>query len=113
MNDSHVPLSPRSWLSNACEVVGIWSLSPRRHCLDLRPAEAYTEGHLIPSTSIPLQTFESRFSQLPPKSSTTSLLLVTEVNALFHGQPVGELLKVRGWNVEAVLTLPPGEEPEL
>ena len=113
MNDSHLPLIPCSWYSKTCETVGTWSLSPTRHCLDVRPAEAYTKAHLVPSTSIPLNTLESRFSQLPPKSPANSFLLVTEANALFHGQPIGELLAARGWDVEAVLALPSNEDEEL
>ena len=107
---SHVPLVPCSWLSKACETVGTWSLSPTRHCLDVRPAEAYAEAHVVPSTSIPLNTLESRFSQLPPKSSANSFLIIAEENALFHGQPVGDLLAARGWDVQAVIPLPLSED---
>ena len=113
MNESHLPLIPRSWLSKTCEVVGTWSLSSTRHCLDVRPAEAYTKAHFVPSMSIPLNTLESRFSQLPPKSDANSFLLVTDANDLFHGKPAGELLTSRGWNVEAVVSVPSIEAAEL
>jgi SAM-dependent methyltransferase len=98
--------NPSSWVSHSCELVGTWSLSPNRHCLDLRSAEAYSEAHLVPSTSIPLDTLESRFSQLPPKNAGNSFLVVTHKQALLHDLPVGELLTARGWRVDGVIELP-------
>jgi SAM-dependent methyltransferase len=83
-----------------------WHSQVPRHCLDFRTSEAYLEGHLLPSTSIPINTFEGRFSQLPPKASKETLLVVVEKGMLFNGQPVAELLQARGWCVSGVIELP-------
>jgi SAM-dependent methyltransferase len=89
-----------------------WCISVPRQCLDLRTAEAYAHGHLIPSTSIPLDTLETRFSQLPPKTTNESFLLVIEKGMIFNGQPVDELLRGRGWYVSGVIKLPPDKGRE-
>jgi SAM-dependent methyltransferase len=98
--------SHSSSASQLHEVVNTWSLSQNRHCLDLRPSESYVKRHLIPSTSIPLETLEQRFSQLPPRTSNVPFLLVVESNAQFNGQSPGDLLRARGWSVLEVLELP-------
>jgi len=92
--------------SNPLNILGTWSLTNPRHCLDLRSSEDYATAHLIPSTSIPLSTLEQRFSQLPPRTSHTSFLLLTEPNAQFNDIPVSALLRSRGWNLTGVIELP-------
>jgi SAM-dependent methyltransferase len=96
----------RESTSRLREIVGTWSLSQNRHCLDLRPSKSYEKQHLVPSTSIPLETLEQRFSQLPPRTSNLPFLLVTEPGSRFNGQPPGDLLRARGWSVQDVLELP-------
>jgi SAM-dependent methyltransferase len=97
----HIP----SRLSVAREITGTWSLSDARYCLDLRSKADYDKGHLIPSASVPLDTLESRFSQLPPKNGGASFLVVSDENALFRGERIGEFLRDRGWSVEGILEL--------
>jgi SAM-dependent methyltransferase len=92
--------------SHSLNILGNWSLKPRRHCLDLRATELYAQAHLTPSTSIPITTLEQRFSQLPPRSSNTTFLLITEPNAYFHGVPVSEHLRGRGWKFDGVIEIP-------
>jgi SAM-dependent methyltransferase len=82
-----------------------WCTIVPRQCLDLRAAEAYAQGHLIPSTSIPLDTLETRFSQLPPKTTNESFVLVIEKGMLFNREPVDELLRGRGWYLNGVVEL--------
>ena len=99
-----------SLISKACKLVSAWTLSENRHCLDLRPSESYAKAHLVPSTSIPLETLENRFSQLPPKDPLTPFLIVTQTRSIFHGQPLGDLIVSRGWSVEGVVELPLEDE---
>lgn len=97
--------APRPFTSQK-EIISTWSITPSRHCLDVRSLEAYSKVHLIPSTSIPLSTLEQRFSQLPPRSPPTPFLLLTTENATFNGQPVASLLTSRGWTISGVVELP-------
>ena len=92
-------------------LIATWSLSPTRHCLDVRPPETYSQAHLIPSTSIPLATLEQRFSQLPPRGDPpTPFLLLAPENAAFNDQPLASLLTSRGWTISAVVEVPPDKE---
>src|ERR1700721_1432369 len=76
-----------------------WYKSKERHCLDLRPFEEYQKRHLVPSTSIPLSALSQSFSQLPPRSSATPLLLITPSGAVFKNKPVARHLISGGWNI--------------
>jgi SAM-dependent methyltransferase len=70
------------------------------------------QGHLVPSTSIPLSTLETRFSQLPPKNNKIPFLLIADTGALFNGQRVDELLRERGWRVGRVFELSADQKAE-
>lgn len=94
-----------SWLGHASELVTQWGVSGTRRCLDLRPADAYRKVHLVPSTSIPIDTLEERFGQLPPKSPQNSFLIVAFQGALFNGQPVADVLESRGWTIDGVIDI--------
>src|SRR5277367_3840764 len=93
-------------LSRACSLIQKWSSKSPRHCLDIRTPEAYAKVHLTPSTNIPFATLESSFSQLPPKFSGTSFILVTPPHMYFRGLPIGGLLSLRGWRLDGVIEIP-------
>ena len=93
-------------LSRACALIEKWSSISPRHCLDIRSPEDYAKAHLIPSTNIPFPSLESSFSQLPPKFSGTSFLLITPPHTYFRGLPIGGLLSLRGWRLDGVIEVP-------
>jgi rhodanese-related sulfurtransferase len=89
----------------AIDVLTAWLSHPLRHCVDLRSPVSYARAHLIPSTNIPLDKFEGRFAQLPPKTEEFAFLLVVDEGALFKGAPVDEVLHSRGWTIRGVIEL--------
>lgn len=93
-------------LSRVHALIQKWSSVSPRHCLDIRTPEAYAKAHLIPSTNIPFANLESSFSQLPPKFSSTSFILVTPPHTYFRGLPIAGFLSLRGWRVDGVIEVP-------
>ena len=103
LRDGPSPMSADDEPSRFFSVLETWSSVSPRHCLDLRIPEGYAKAHLIPSTNIPFSLLESSFSQLPPRLSATSFLLVTSPHTYFSGLPVAGFLSLRGWRVDGVI----------
>jgi SAM-dependent methyltransferase len=101
---------PSVLMPTAVDVLTAWLSHRPRHCVDLRSPQSYARGHLVPSTSIPLDKLEGRFAQLPPKREDFAFLLVIDQGARFKGSPVDEVLRSRGWTIRGVIELSGNDE---